>query len=173
MSKKINLLLIFVAISSIVIFLVLAGISPVFAAEETEAAVESNEGTIQSAIDWIKSLSADQIKGWIGAAIAFLSASAGSIILLVIKIAYDSVKRTKREAERKKEQTAADKKIIEVCNNFLETEESSQAKIIEAMRDFAKQYDIKLKDEVTKSVEEQKKVLDKYADKIKELENQE
>lgn len=173
MSKRINMVLIFVAISCIVLFLIMAGINPAFAAEETEAAAEANEGTIQSAIDWIKSLSAEQIQGWIGAAIASLATGAGSIILLVIKIAYDSVKKAKMQAEMKENQTATDAKIIEICSNFLETEESSQTKVIEAMRDFAKQYDIKLKDEVTKSVEEQKKVLDKYADKIKELENQE
>ncbi len=171
MSKVINKVLIAAAIFCVVAFLVVAGFNPVFAAEAEEAA--ENEKTISSGLEWLKSLSVDEIKGWIGAAIAFLASGVGAVILLVIKIAYDSAKKAKTQAEMKAIQTEADKKLIEVCNKFLESENESQEKIIEAMQEFAKQYDIKLTKEVQDSVAAQKEVLNKYADKIKELESEE
>lgn len=172
MSKVINKVLIAATIFCVVAFLVVAGFNPVFAAEATEEAAE-NEKTISSGLEWLKSLSVDEIKGWIGAAIAFLASGVGAVILLVIKIAYDSAKKAKTQAEMKKNQVEADKKLIEVCNKFLESETESQEKIIEAMHEFAKQYDIKLTKEVQDSVAAQKDVLNKYADKIKELESDE
>ena len=171
MSKVINKVLIAAAIFCVVAFLVVAGFNPVFAAEAEEAA--ENETTISSGLEWLKSLSVDEIKGWIGAAIAFLASGVGAVILLVIKIAYDSAKKAKAQAEMKEIQTEADKKLIEVCNKFLESEEETQTKVIEAMHEFAKQYDIKLTKEVQDSVAAQKDVLNKYADKIKELESEE
>lgn len=172
MSRRINKILVFVTIFSIVAFLVIAGFNPVFA-EEAESTTNDAQKTIASGIEWIKSLSVDEIKGWIGAAIAFLATGVGSIILLVIKIAYDSVKRTKLELERKKEKTEADQRAIDLCNKFVESEQKAQDKVIELMRDFANQYNIKLTNEVNNAVESQKKVLDAYADKIKELEENE
>ena len=172
MSNRINKLLVFIAIFSIVAFLVIAGFSPVFAAETTEEAVE-NEKTISSGLEWLKSLSVDEIKGWIGAGIAFIASGVGSIIILVIKIAYDSVKKAKMQAELKEVQTEADKKIIDLCNKFTESEQATQDKVIEMMHEFADQYNIKLSKEVNESVEAQKKVLDKYAAKIKEAESKE
>ena len=171
MSKVINKVLIAAAIFCIVAFLVVAGFNPVFAAEAEEAA--ENETTISSGLEWLKSLSVDEIKGWIGAAIAFLASGVGAVILLVIKIAYDSAKKAKAQAEMKEIQAEADKKLIEVCNKFLESEEETQTKVIEAMHEFAKQYDIKLTKEVQDSVAAQKDVLNKYADKIKEIESEE
>lgn len=171
MSKVINKVLIAAAIFCVVAFLVVAGFNPVFAAEAEEAA--ENETTISSGLEWLKSLSVDEIKGWIGAAIAFLASGVGAVILLVIKIAYDSAKKAKTQAEMKEIQAEADKKLIEVCNKFLESEEEAQTKVIEAMHEFAKQYDIKLTKEVQDSVAAQKDVLNKYADKIKEIESEE
>ena len=171
MSKVINKVLIAAAIFCVVAFLVVAGFNPVFAAEAEEAA--ENETTISSGLEWLKSLSVDEIKGWIGAAIAFLASGVGAVILLVIKIAYDSAKKAKAQAEMKEIQAEADKKLIEVCNKFLESEEETQTKVIEAMHEFAKQYDIKLTKEVQDSVAAQKDVLNKYADKIKEIESEE
>lgn len=168
MSKTINKILMATAIFSMVAFLFMLSFNPVFADETAEG-----ESTFTSAVDWIKSLSVEQVKGWIGAAIAFLASGVGAVILLVLKIAYDSAKKAKVQAEIKESKTAADAKIIELCNKFLTTEEETQEKVIEAMRDFARQYDIKLSDEVSNSVKEQKKVLDAYADKIKELEDNE
>ncbi len=172
MSRRINKILVFVTIFSIVAFLVIAGFNPVFA-EEAESTTNDAQKTIASGIEWIKSLSVDEIKGWIGAAIAFLATGVGSIILLVIKIAYDSVKKAKMQAELKEEQTAADKKIIDLCNKFTESEQATQDKVIEMMHEFADQYNIKLSKEVNEAVEAQKNVLDKYAAKIKEAESKE
>lgn len=171
MSKRINKILVMVAICSIVAFLFLVGSNPVFAAEVEET--QEAEQTISSGLEWLKSLSVDEIKGWIGAGIAFLASGIGSIILLVIKIAYDSVKKAKMQAELKEVKTNADKKIIELCNKFAESEEQTQNKVIEMMEEFASQYDIKLSKEVNEAVEAQKKVLEKYAAKIKEAESKE
>ena len=171
MSKVINKVLIAATIFCVVAFLVVAGFNPVFAAEAEEAT--ENEKTISSGLEWLKSLSVDEIKGWIGAAIAFLASGVGAVILLVIKIAYDSAKKAKAQAEMKEIQAEADKKLIEVCNKFLESEEETQTKVIEAMHEFAKQYDIKLTKEVQDSVAAQKDILNKYADKIKEIESEE
>ena len=182
MSKTINKVLIAVAIFCIVAFLVIAGVNPVFAeeaAEATEQAVE-NESTVSNGVEWLRSLSVDEIKGWIGAGIAFLSTGVGAIILLVIKVAYDSVKKVKMQAEIKKAneraneaEAQANNKILEVCNKILESEEATQNKTIEMMSNFAKQYDVKLTSEVNNAVASQKKVLDAYAEKIKELEENE
>lgn len=171
MSRRINKVLILTAIFSIVAFLVLAGINPVFADEVVEST--ETEQTVANGIEWLKSLSLDEVKGWIGTAIAFLATGVGSIILLLIKIAYDSVKKAKMQAELKEVQTAADKKIIELCDKFTASEEDTKNQVIELMHEFANQYDIKLSKEIKDSVEAQKKVLDAYADKIKELEKNE
>lgn len=168
MSKTINKILVATAIFSMVAFLFILSFNHVYAAE-----TEETETKVSSAIEWIKSLSVEQVKGWIGAAIAFLSVNAGAIIILVIKIAYDSTKKVKEAAERKEIQTAADKKIIDLSNQFLASQKETETKVVQLMSDFAKQYDIKLSNEINDSVAEQKKVLDAYADKIKELENNE
>lgn len=165
MSKRINKVLIFVAIFGIVAFLALACFSPAYAAEEE--AIEENAKT---ALDWLKSLSVDEIKGWIGAGIAFLSSGVGAIILLVIKIAYDSVKMAKLKAENKEIQTDADRKVIELCNKFLESEEKTKHDVINMMIDFAKKYDIKLENEIKNTTQSQIDVLNAYSDEIqKEL----
>ena len=175
MSKTINKVLIAVAIFCIVAFLVIAGVNPVFAeeaAEATEQAVE-NESAVSNGVEWLRSLSVDEVKGWIGAGIAFLASGIGSIILLVIKIAYDSAKKAKMQAEMKEIQTETDRKIIELCNKFAESEEQTKEEVIEMMSNFAKQYDVKLTSEVNNAVASQKKVLDAYAEKIKEIEENE
>lgn len=65
----------------------------VFAAEEAQA--ESN--AITSAVDWIKSLSIDEIKGWLTALFVKLGIDAGTLIVLAIALVKARVTNVKQD----------------------------------------------------------------------------
>ena len=65
----------------------------VFAAEETQ----ETSGTITSVVDWIKSLSLDEVKGWLTALFVKLGIDAGTLIVLAIALIKSRLAKVKQD----------------------------------------------------------------------------
>lgn len=68
----------------------------VFAAEETQEAT-AESGTITSVVDWIKSLSIDEVKGWLAALFVKLGIDAGTLIVLAIALIKARLTKVKQD----------------------------------------------------------------------------
>ena len=65
----------------------------VYAAEETQ----ETSGTITSVVDWIKSLSIDEVKGWLTALFVKLGIDAGTLIVLAIALIKARLTKVKQD----------------------------------------------------------------------------
>lgn len=153
-------------IASFILVLCFAFTGVAFAAEETTvAATEAGEAVkkVQTAIDWIKSLSIDDLKGWLAGIIAYLSANLLVIIFLVIKLVLNSVKKYQESEEHNK--------VIEKMNA---EQKKQEAECLNAVTKKLDELALKVEQSIVASDEKKKteaaaniEVLKKSLDEIK------